>query len=74
LWRDPPRYWEDIVFPAYVDAHKDLFEGGDIENGNLNGQKVDGLVLLETLNISMTEAAERSCNTIKSCLEGLYSL
>ena len=62
------------MFPAYVDAHKDLFVDGDVETGALNGQKVEGLVLLETLDISMTEAADRSCTTILQCLETLYSL
>ncbi|EDR08894.1 uncharacterized protein LACBIDRAFT_161970, partial [Laccaria bicolor S238N-H82] len=26
LWRDPPHYWEEIVYPAYLEAHKDVFE------------------------------------------------
>ena len=33
MWRDPPLYWEQIVWPAYVAAHKDMLEGGDIEHG-----------------------------------------
>jgi len=24
LWRNSPGYWDDIVYPAYVDAFKDL--------------------------------------------------
>lgn len=33
LWRDPPGYFDDIVYPAYVRANKNLFEGSDIEKG-----------------------------------------
>jgi len=33
LWRDPPHYWEDIVWPAYVQASAGLFVNGDVENG-----------------------------------------
>lgn len=35
LWRDPPGYWESIVYPAYVQSSAGLFEGGDVEHGEL---------------------------------------
>ncbi|KAF6760110.1 hypothetical protein DFP72DRAFT_843635 [Ephemerocybe angulata] len=65
LWRDPPGYWEDIVWPAYVDAHKDLFVDGDVENGQLSGEKVENLVLLDTLQLSMSDAVDKSCKVIQ---------
>lgn len=68
LWRDPPHYWEQIVYPAYVDAHKDLFVDGDVENGALTGAKAPGLVLLETLSMTMTEAVERACEVVEEYL------
>jgi len=46
-WVDPPGYWENIAYPAYVEAHKDMFENGDVEHGKLTGEKVPGLVLIE---------------------------
>lgn len=46
LWRDPPNYWEQIVYPAYVRAHKHLFKDEDIENGDLNPELANELVLL----------------------------
>ncbi|KAG6861683.1 hypothetical protein C0995_013252 [Termitomyces sp. Mi166 len=55
LWRDPPGYWEQIVYPAYVDAHRDVFIGGDIEGG-LPGEKVKGLVVINILELRMNEA------------------
>ncbi|KAF9476378.1 P-loop containing nucleoside triphosphate hydrolase protein [Pholiota conissans] len=64
LWRDPPHYWENIVYPAYIEAHHDVFEHGDVEQGKPT-DKVEGLVLLESLNISMDEAVERCCEMIE---------
>jgi hypothetical protein len=33
FWQDPPNYWDDIVWPAYIKAHKNMFEGGDVSRG-----------------------------------------
>lgn len=68
LWRDPAGYWENIVYPAYVDAHKEVFENGDVEHGKPT-PKIEGLVLLETLDISITDAVERCCQVIKGVAE-----
>lgn len=72
LWRDPPGYWEGIVYPAYVDAHKEVFENGDVEGGNLT-EHIDGLVLLDMLDTSMTEAVERCCEIIYGVAKTTYS-
>ena len=32
-WQDPPRYWDDIVWPAYLKAHCKMFQNNDIEHG-----------------------------------------
>ncbi|KAJ7690668.1 P-loop containing nucleoside triphosphate hydrolase protein [Mycena rosella] len=68
LWRDPPLYWEQIVYPAYVDASRDVFEAGDVERGAPSG-KVAGLVLLESLEMSMGDAVSQSCKVISGFLE-----
>jgi hypothetical protein len=34
LWQDPPGYWDDIVWPAYLKAHKNIFVGGDVSYGD----------------------------------------
>ncbi|PPQ96821.1 hypothetical protein CVT26_006222 [Gymnopilus dilepis] len=70
LWRDPPGYWDDVVYPAYVEAHKDLFEGGDVEHGKPTN-KIKDLTLLESLDISMTEAVDRCCRVIKDACQRL---
>jgi nicotinamide/nicotinate riboside kinase len=63
LWRDPPNYWEQIVYPAYLDAHNEMFEGGNVEHGKPNN-KVPGLVLLESLEMEMAEEVERCCEVL----------
>ncbi|KAK0528264.1 ribosylnicotinamide kinase [Tilletia horrida] len=35
VWQDPPGYYDNIVWPAYVLAHKGMFENEDVENGAL---------------------------------------
>ena len=72
LWRDPPGYWENIVYPAYLEAHQELFVEGDTEKGNLSGKKVENLMLLETLQMTMTEAVGQSCEVIKDFLGKRY--
>ena len=68
LWRDPPGYWDDIVYPAYVDAHKDMFVDGDVEHGNLTST-VSGLILIEGLEVSMSDAVEQCCSVLKEMAE-----
>lgn len=36
FWKDPPGYVDKIVWPNYVEAHKWMFEDGDVESGKLN--------------------------------------
>jgi len=36
LWTDPPGYFPNIVYPAYVKAHASLFVDGDVEHGELS--------------------------------------
>ena len=63
LWRDPPNYWEQIVWPAYVEAHEGMLENGDVEHGKPNG-KVPGLLLLEGLELSMSDMVDRACGVL----------
>ena len=68
LWRDPPRYWEQIVYPAYVYAHREVFQSGDVEKGE-PGSKVDGLIVLESLNMEMNDVVKRCCEVLKEVTE-----
>lgn len=55
------------MYPAFVDAHRDVFENGDVDNGK-PGPKVEGLVLLESLEMGMGEAVERCCGVLKDVI------
>ena len=33
FWQDPPGYWNDIVWPAYLKAHSKMFRNNDVEHG-----------------------------------------
>ena len=70
LWRDPPNYWENIVYPAYLNAHKDIFTNGDVEHGQLT-LNAGGLILIEGLEISMSDAVEQCCSVLKAMAEKL---
>lgn len=63
FWRDPPNYWEQIVWPAYVNAHKDILENGDVELGKSNG-KVADLEIIEGLEKTMDETVEFVCEKL----------
>lgn len=67
LWRDPPNYWGQIIYPAYLEAHRDVFANGDVEHG-VPTDKVKGLVLLDTLEMTMGEAVDRSCRVLKEAI------
>ncbi|KAI0769632.1 P-loop containing nucleoside triphosphate hydrolase protein [Trametes elegans] len=69
LWRDPPQYWEQIVWPAYVAAHESILENGDVEHGKPNG-KVPGLILLDGLELSMSNMVDRVCGVLESVSGG----
>ncbi|RPD63818.1 P-loop containing nucleoside triphosphate hydrolase protein [Lentinus tigrinus ALCF2SS1-6] len=72
LWRDPPNYWEQIVWPAYVEAHAGMLENGDVERGKSNG-RVEGLVLFDGLELSMSEMVGRVCAVLEDGITGSSS-
>jgi nicotinamide/nicotinate riboside kinase len=41
FWQDPPRYFELLVWPAYVEQHSYLFKNGDIDSGTLTQEAFD---------------------------------
>jgi nicotinamide/nicotinate riboside kinase len=52
------------VYPAYLEAHRELFEGGDVHHGQPTGDKVENLVLIETLEMSMGDMVELCCKNL----------
>ena len=73
LWRDPPHYWEQIVFPAYVKAHTHLFENGDHEKGSLSADAKEKILLFEAENISMEGLVDGSLAEIHKLVNGLQA-
>ncbi|KAJ3847538.1 P-loop containing nucleoside triphosphate hydrolase protein [Lentinula lateritia] len=67
LWRDPPNYWEQIVWPAYLEANRDIFADEDVEHGGPSG-KVPELVLIDAIEASMEELVQRCCEVLKETL------
>ncbi|PPR01343.1 hypothetical protein CVT24_006321 [Panaeolus cyanescens] len=51
-WTDPPQYWEKIVWPAYLKAHKHMFENEDVLSGS---PKSSELLLFESAKIDMAD-------------------
>lgn len=73
LWRDPPMYWEQIVWPAYLEANRDIFIDGDVETGVPN-DKVKELLLINGLELGMNEIVEQSCAVLKQKVEDRHQL
>ena len=57
------------MWPAYVDAHQGIFEGGDLEHGQPNGT-VPGLTLLEGMELSMSAMVDRVCGELEAGVRG----
>ncbi|EPQ27878.1 uncharacterized protein PFL1_04622 [Pseudozyma flocculosa PF-1] len=57
VWQDPPGYFESVVWPAYVEAHRNVFVDGQLDSGapappvpgqeQADGGPIPDLVLLE---------------------------
>jgi nicotinamide/nicotinate riboside kinase len=65
-WIDPEGYWDDICYPEYIRSHKNLFVGGDVEDGAPREDCVKGLLMIEP------EAEEKKVDMmgiVKTCLE-----
>ncbi|KAJ4483685.1 P-loop containing nucleoside triphosphate hydrolase protein [Lentinula aciculospora] len=67
LWRDPSNYWEQIVWPAYLEANRGIFAGEDVEHGSPSG-RVPGLVLIDAIEASMEVLVQRCCELLKETL------
>ncbi|CAE6505869.1 unnamed protein product, partial [Rhizoctonia solani] len=76
FWADPPYYWDDFSYPAYVRSHSHLFRG-EIETGPLSAEAESaGVILLEgegtRQNLSCSELFQHAATAIllgKSKLE-----
>lgn len=60
-WTDPPNYWENIVWPAYLDAHKGVFTNDDVEHGRPREDMVPDLLLIDGLEHTMDDIISTCC-------------
>ncbi|KAI0288107.1 hypothetical protein BC826DRAFT_1093141 [Russula brevipes] len=65
FWKDPPGYFEQLVYPAYIDANRSMFTDGDVERGS---PLLPGLVLIEPLQMGMDDIVARCCEELVSVL------
>ncbi|GAA5849334.1 hypothetical protein JCM5353_006741 [Sporobolomyces roseus] len=70
LWRDPENYWDLCVWPAYLKAHRPLFESGQVESGPIDKNAISGVTVLEAKELSMDEMVERA---LREIYEGVSS-
>lgn len=72
VWEDPPYYFDEIVWPAYLEAHARMFADGDVEKGTPiptptrthDGGPVPRLEVVEAENRSTTEVVQDACAAI----------
>lgn len=68
VWVDPPNYFEQVVYPAYVKAHSHMFQES-VEKGPLKADWEDVKVLCPgDGEEGMTECLQASCEYILSQL------
>lgn len=83
-WKDPPGYFEHVAYPAYIDAHRNMFTVRicvspmpflicaltNTQNGDVEGGSplLPGLVLIEPLQMSMDDVFARCCREVVSVL------
>lgn len=67
--QDPPRYWEEIVWPAYLASHRSLFVGGDVQQGEIDSKVIEGVVIIEAGQMSMDEMVNFACEVMYSQIQ-----
>ena len=77
VWQDPPFYFDQIVWPAYLEAHAGMFECGDPEHGKAiapqndeapNGGALRNLIVLEGESCTKPQLALAACDVIRPSL------
>ena len=73
VWTDPPDYFEQVVWPSYVEGNSGLFKNADVIHGALqwplSEQSVDGspirnLHLIDTEHLSVSEVCDIACDLL----------
>ncbi|KAL1900889.1 ribosylnicotinamide kinase [Sporothrix stenoceras] len=75
FWKDPPGYVDKIVWPNYVEAHKWLFENGDVEgNPDKATLEAEGILtqLDKGIDVDMATTLEWAVDKLIRELEAKY--
>ncbi|BGP18586.1 hypothetical protein JCM10213_002126 [Rhodosporidiobolus nylandii] len=64
LWQDPPGYWDNCVWPAYLRAHRPLFQDGDVEAGAVDSNAIEGVRLFEAKELGMEKMVVQALEAI----------
>jgi hypothetical protein len=65
---------DNIVWPAYLSAHRPLFVKGDVENGKIDSSVIDGVELLEASELGMEDMVRRSCETVYELVKSGHTM
>ncbi|GMK56775.1 hypothetical protein CspeluHIS016_0306150 [Cutaneotrichosporon spelunceum] len=70
VWMDPPGYFDNIVYPAYVKAHTAVFKDGDVEEGDVLASS--GVVVIHPPpgEEGMTAALDEACHALLAAALG----
>ncbi|KAK5660796.1 hypothetical protein OQA88_12164 [Cercophora sp. LCS_1] len=73
FWTDPPGYVDKIVWPNYVEAHRWLFDGGDVEGGMVREEVLDreGIRTPGGVDVEFGEVLEWAVGEVMRRLEEL---
>jgi nicotinamide/nicotinate riboside kinase len=71
-WTDADGYWDNICYPEYIRAHKDLFKDGDVESGAPREDLVNGLLLIEP-EVKENKNKMDMLDIVEVCLEKIRS-
>ncbi|KIM21630.1 hypothetical protein M408DRAFT_80281 [Serendipita vermifera MAFF 305830] len=82
MWRDPPEYWDNLVWPAYLEAHQRMFIDGNVNgeaiepvptssrddstNPSSFGGPVANLIVLPAENASIQDLFDLACNKLET--------
>ena len=73
VWQDPPFYFDQIVWPAYLEAHAGMFEHGDPVHGKViapendeapDGGAIQNVIVLEAGSCTKHQLALAACDAI----------
>ncbi|KAK9465588.1 P-loop containing nucleoside triphosphate hydrolase protein [Lipomyces arxii] len=64
FWQDPPGYFEKIVWPGYVKAHKHLFVNGDMNGDLTEAAKAQDIRTASAIDLHMSDLLRWALKTI----------